>query len=73
MIEHDDDYYKPVRPCPVCGRISFMARVGSYEICDCGWQDDKQYYKNPNYNPGGANEMTLNEARAAYAKGEQVL
>lgn len=54
--------------CPCCkGSL-----VGEFDICDiCGWENDLVQLDNPDYS-GGANRMSLNEARAAYAKGKKV-
>jgi len=41
---------------------------GTYEICPvCGWEDDPVQFRDPD-RAGGANEMSLNEARAAWKK-----
>ena len=51
--------------CPVCGNYSFNSDdfPGSYLICEiCGWEDDSVQYKNPDYG-GGANKISLNEAK----------
>jgi anaerobic ribonucleoside-triphosphate reductase len=46
--------------------------VGSYEICPvCNWEDDPVQEEDPSYG-GGANVMSLNEARKAYAEGRKV-
>ncbi|CAF2067587.1 unnamed protein product [Rotaria magnacalcarata] len=51
--------------CPVCDNYSFNSGdfPGSYLICEiCGWEDDSVQYNNPDYK-GGANELSLNEAK----------
>ena len=54
--------------CPVCGEYEFEEH-GSFDICEvCRWEDDPIQEKDPDYR-GGANKMSLNEARDAYAKG----
>ena len=53
--------------CPVCG----LNELSAFEICDCGWQNDPVQFDNPDY-PGGANKMSLNEARKAWAEGREV-
>lgn len=54
--------------CPVCGRYEFEEH-GSFDICEvCHWEDDPIQEKDPDYK-GGANKMSLNEAREAYARG----
>jgi hypothetical protein len=57
--------------CPVCGKHQFT-HIDRFEGCPvCHWQDDAVQHKNPNYG-GGANNMSLNEARKAYAEGRKV-
>lgn len=54
--------------CPCCGETL----VGEYDICPvCNWENDPIQAENPDYS-GGANRMSLQEARAAYARGEEV-
>ncbi|MBR3954716.1 MAG: hypothetical protein IKJ63_04525 [Clostridia bacterium] len=58
----------PKSICACCG----MIEVEFYDFCDvCGWQDDLVQNKNPDYR-GGANQMSLNEAKEAYKKGEKI-
>lgn len=53
--------------CPVCGRYEFPD-IDSYDVCDvCGWEDDIVQEDDPDY-AGGANRMSLNQARAAWKK-----
>jgi hypothetical protein len=58
-------------PCPCCGqRTRAQEAHGTYEICEvCGWEDDDAQYRNPDM-AGGANRLSLNQARAAL-RGEQ--
>ena len=57
-----------VRTCPVCG----MYELERFEVCDnCEWQNDLYQLEHPE-REGGANNMSLNEAREAYAKGEPI-
>jgi ribosomal protein L37AE/L43A len=57
--------------CPVCGKYSFE-EDNSLDICDrCGWQDDAVQVKNPDYT-GGANMMSLNQAKEAYRQGKHI-
>ena len=65
MKGFNSNYEKRIRP--VCG----MHVLLFYEICDCGWQNDPLQFDKPDYR-GGANVMSLNEAREAYARGEKV-
>ena len=54
--------------CPCCGK----SLVDEYDICEeCLWENDFQQLKNPDLR-GGANEMSLNEAREAYRNGKEV-
>ncbi len=66
-----DSCYDSEIKCPVCGKYTFEA-WGDFDVCEvCNWENDPiQYYK-PDY-PGGANHMSLNEARQAYREGRQV-
>lgn len=51
--------------CPVCKKHHFSCS-NSYEICPiCGWEDDLIQRKDPEFR-GGANKMSLNEARKAF-------
>ena len=53
--------------CPICGQYEFPEQ-DSLDICDtCGWQDDLVQEKDPDYR-GGANRMSLNEAKTAWEK-----
>lgn len=57
--------------CPVCGKYEFEA-YNCIDICDvCDWCDDAIQESNPKYE-GGANKMSLNQAREAYKKGIQI-
>lgn len=58
--------------CPVCGKFEFEAEDDN-DICPvCRWENDGVQYDDPDY-AGGANEMSLNEARKAYAEGRKVI
>ncbi|MBP5674537.1 MAG: hypothetical protein K5787_08795 [Lentisphaeria bacterium] len=51
--------------CPCCGRKR-IEHLGDYEICDvCGWEDDPTQSKDPDFE-GGANELSLKQARAKW-------
>lgn len=55
--------------CPVCGKYEFD-EYGSYDVCDvCGWEDDPVQMDDPEYE-GGANELSLKQARIQYRKME---
>ncbi|MFJ5357451.1 CPCC family cysteine-rich protein [Pectobacterium sp. CHL-2024] len=58
-------------PCPCCGEHEFEV-LGEYDICsNCGWEYDPVQSREPNY-AGGANKMSLNEARKAFKNGQKV-
>jgi hypothetical protein len=56
-------------PCPCCGFLTMTGPArDTYDICPvCDWEDDEVQYKHPN-REGGANTVSLNQARANYAK-----
>lgn len=46
--------------------------VAEHDICEvCLWQNDYVQLDDPDFS-GGANEMSLNEARKAYKEGKEV-
>jgi len=54
-------------PCPCCGYLT-VTELECYEICPvCNWEDDPYQSKNPDY-AGGANQMSLNQAKANFSK-----
>lgn len=54
--------------CACCGQKT-LEYEEFYEICPiCGWEDDPLQRDKPDYG-GGANQMSLNEAKEAYKKG----
>lgn len=56
-----------VRICPVCEKHAFT-EIG--DICPvCGWEHDRVQENDPSF-AGGANKMSLNEARIEYGKEE---
>lgn len=53
--------------CPICGENCM-----EYDVCHrCNWENDPIQRKNPDFQ-GGANEMSLDEAREAYKNGEKI-
>ncbi len=55
--------------CPVCGK----AEVEYMEVCPvCEWQNDFVQRKHPDWQ-GGANNMSLNEAKKAYSEGRAII
>ena len=63
MVKVGDRY-----TCPVCGKYEFEY-AGNFDICPvCGWEDDLVQLDEPD-EEGGANNMSLNQARRAYARG----
>lgn len=54
--------------CACCGQKTLECE-DFYEICPvCGWEDDPLQRDEPDYQ-GGANQMSLNEAKEAYKNG----
>lgn len=53
--------------CPCCGLYTFNEPIGdTYDICAvCFWEDDGWQLENPD-EAGGANKVSLNEARKNY-------
>lgn len=57
-------YYR----CPCCLNLNPMEDDGKYEICGfCGWENDPAQKRDPDL-AGGANAMSLNEARESYLR-----
>ena len=56
-------------PCPCCGFLTLgEPPPGTFIICHvCGWEDDAVQFDNQDFQ-GGANDLSLNEARSNYAK-----
>ena len=54
-------------PCPCCNFLTLSEEgPGTFDICAvCRWEDDNVQFDDPNY-PGGANRVSLNEARANF-------
>ena len=53
--------------CPICGKMELYP----FEICDCGWENDRSPDSDPD-EVTGANKMSMNEARRAYKEGRMV-
>jgi hypothetical protein len=55
-------------PCPCCGFLTIGEQPpGTFEICSvCFWEDDNVQFDDPDY-AGGANKVSLNEARRSFA------
>ena len=53
--------------CPCCGYLTLSEKPpGTFEICPvCRWEDDNVQFDDPNF-AGGANDMSLNQARENY-------
>ena len=67
MNENEMDIDEEMK-CPCCGKTL----VREYDICEvCFWQNDLVQLGKPNLS-GGANKMSLQEARAAYKAGKPV-
>lgn len=58
-------------PCPCCGQLTYE-EFEFYEICpECNWEDDPLQKDDPD-DAEGANIVSLNQAKALWAKGEKV-
>lgn len=58
--------------CPVCGKYEFE-NIDDYDVCPfCNWENDDYQRRYPDED-GGANRMSLNQAREAWKKGEKVI
>lgn len=56
--------------CPICGKYKFLHE---FDICPwCKWEHDMVQEEDPDYD-GGANKMSLNQAREAYRRGGKVI
>ena len=54
--------------CPCCGCYTLEEGSGKYDICEvCGWEDDPEQLRDPDL-AGGANDVSLNEARENYLR-----
>jgi hypothetical protein len=54
--------------CPCCGNFTLDNEPGNFDICPvCYWEDDNIQADDPYYE-GGANEVSLNQARENYRK-----
>ncbi len=57
--------------CPVCGKYDFR-RENDFDICPvCGWENDGIQMDDPD-EADCANEMSLNQAKEAWSRGEKV-
>jgi len=55
-------------PCPCCGHYTLNDGPGRFDICPvCYWEDDNIQNDDHDY-AGGANDISLNEARENYKK-----
>jgi hypothetical protein len=62
-MAHEGSLY----PCPCCGKPTLPER-GHYEVCsNCDWEDDPIQEDMPD-REGGANAVSLNQARKNYAE-----
>ena len=56
--------------CPCCGLYELSFAPGGDDICGiCKWQDDIVQLKDPEFT-GGANDISLNQARALFKQGK---
>ncbi|MHC6203286.1 CPCC family cysteine-rich protein [Breznakiellaceae bacterium SP9] len=58
------------RPCACCTNNTIPADSKYFDFCPvCNWQDDPIQNDDPDYD-GGANHISLNEAKRAFAAGK---
>lgn len=58
--------FKKKYKCPCCGYYTLEDEPGHFDICPvCYWEDDNIQADDPDY-WGGANYMSLNDARKNY-------
>jgi hypothetical protein len=56
------------RACPCCGFFTLESASGHWEVCEvCFWDDDPVQLAKPGYE-GGANTVSLNDARENFRK-----
>jgi hypothetical protein len=56
-----------MRACLCCGYKTISSKGADYHICPiCYWEDDPIAYGDPNF-AGGANKVSLNQAKANFA------
>jgi hypothetical protein len=59
------------RKCACCGN-ALSPELKFHDICKvCGWQDDPIQNDEPDYD-GGANYISLNEAKKAFVEGKSI-
>ena len=72
MTEKEDINMTEKLKCPVCGKYEFEEH-DDFDICEvCGWENDGYQEEHPDY-AGGANIISLNQAKKAYKSGMTVL
>ena len=59
--------------CPCCENLTLSEEPpGTFEICSlCGWEDNEVQFIDPDYE-GGANKLSLNQARKLFWSIEKV-
>ncbi len=64
MSSEENEKYR----CPCCGYKTLDPPPREHEICNvCFWQDNAVQFDKPDFR-GGANDVSLNEARANFRK-----
>jgi hypothetical protein len=58
--------------CPCCGNLT-LEEENMHEICEVCWWEDDDYQRRKPDSDGGANYISLNEARKAFAEGKNIL
>lgn len=64
---------KIANKCPCCEELTIYSETGRNYTCkNCNWEDDAIQLDEPDF-CGGANKMSLNEARRVYREGKKVI
>lgn len=67
-LNKNNEFIYGRRICACCEK----SVVEFFDVCDvCGWQNDLLQNKKADYK-GGSNQMSLNEAKKAYAEGREI-
>ena len=67
LLSVTDNIEMDLYPCPCCGKLTLDEEPpGTWLICEvCWWEDDPVQFADPGYR-GGANRVSLNEARSYF-------
>ena len=67
LLSVTDNIYMKRYACPCCGNLTLDEEPpGTWLICEiCWWEDDPVQFADPDFR-GGANRVSLNEARSYF-------